>query len=112
MRRGDAWPNGNGHGDCDLRKAAIRAEGDLDVRGLLGMPDEVPVGLQISGFILRWSLTRRQAVTVLIRLTEEYCVVSRTLNPRAEVTFKLTGVIIQRDNDPSAGTVRSDTHNK
>jgi hypothetical protein len=47
--------------EIDLRKAAIRAEGDLDVRSLLGMSEEVPVGLQISGFILRWSLTRRQS---------------------------------------------------
>src|SRR5205085_7490673 len=31
--------------EVDLRKAAICAEGDLDVRGLLGMSEEVPVGL-------------------------------------------------------------------
>jgi uncharacterized OsmC-like protein len=74
--------------EIDLRKAAICAEGDLDVRGLLGMSEEVPVGLQNIRlhFDVDSDATEEQ-LAVLIRLTERYCVVSHTLNPPAAVTF-------------------------
>jgi uncharacterized OsmC-like protein len=74
--------------DIDLRKAAIRAEGDLDVRGLLGTSEHVPVGLQNIRlhFDVESDATEEQLL-VLVRLTERYCIVSRTLNPPAAVTF-------------------------
>jgi uncharacterized OsmC-like protein len=74
--------------EIDLRKAAIHAEGDLDVRGLLGMAEHVPVGLQNIRlhFDVESNATAEQ-LPVLVRLTERYCIVSRTLNPPAEVTF-------------------------
>ena len=74
--------------EIDLRKVAIRAEGDLDVRGLLGMSEDVPVGLQKIRlhFDVESDATEEQ-LPVLLRLTERYCVVSRTLNPPAAVTF-------------------------
>jgi uncharacterized OsmC-like protein len=74
--------------EIDLRKAAIRAEGDLDVRGLLSMSEQVPVGLQNIRlhFDVDSDATEEQ-LPVLVRLTERYCVVSRTLNPPASVTF-------------------------
>jgi uncharacterized OsmC-like protein len=74
--------------EIDLRKAAIRAEGDLDVRGLLGMSEHIPVGLQNVRlhFDLESNATEEQ-LPVLVRLTERYCIVSRTLNPPAAVTF-------------------------
>jgi len=74
--------------EIDLRKAAIRAEGDLDVRGLLGISEQIPVGLQNIRlhFDVESNATEEQ-LPVLVRLTERYCVVSRTLNPPAAVTF-------------------------
>jgi uncharacterized OsmC-like protein len=74
--------------DIDLRKAAIHAEGDLDVRGLLGISKQVPVGLQNIRlhFDVESNATEEQ-LPVLVRLTERFCVVSRTLNPPAAVTF-------------------------
>jgi uncharacterized OsmC-like protein len=74
--------------EIDLRKAAIRAEGDLDVRGMLGMSEEVPVGLQNIRlhFDVESDATEEQ-LPVLVHLTERYCVVSRTLNPPAAITF-------------------------
>ena len=73
--------------EIDLQKAAIRAEGDLDVRGLLGT-ENVPVGLQNIRlhFDVESDATEEQ-LPVLVRLTERYCIVSRTLNPPAAVTF-------------------------
>jgi uncharacterized OsmC-like protein len=74
--------------DIDLRKAAIRAEGDLDVRGLLGMAEHVPVGLQNIRlhFDVDSDATEEQ-LPVLVRMAERYCIVSRTLNPPAAITF-------------------------
>jgi uncharacterized OsmC-like protein len=74
--------------DIDLRNAAIRADGDLDVRGLLGVSEQVPVGLQNIRlhFDVESDATEEQ-LPVLVRLTERFCIVSRTLNPPAAITF-------------------------
>ena len=84
--------------EIQLRDAIIRAEGDLDFRGSLGMSEEVPVGLEAIRlhFDLDAEATEEQ-LAMLIRLTEQYCVVSRTLNPPASITFS-----------PSAGGRKSD----
>ena len=64
---------------------SVRAEGDLDCRGTLGVtPDgsdgEVLVGFRAIRLIfdLRGEATEDQLVT-LLRLTERYCVVYQTL---------------------------------
>ena len=64
-----------------LRNATIRAEGDLDFRGTLGVSKDVPVGFkQIRlGFDLDTDAREEQRAN-LIRLTEHYCVVYQTLN--------------------------------
>jgi uncharacterized OsmC-like protein len=64
-----------------LRDAKIRAEGDLDFRGTLGVSKDVPVGFkQIRlHFDLDTDASEEQRVN-LIRLTERYCVVYQTLN--------------------------------
>ena len=74
--------------EIDLREAEIHAEGDLDLRGLLGMAEHVPAGLQNIRlhFDVESTATDEQ-LPVLVRLTERYCVVSRTLNPPAAITF-------------------------
>jgi uncharacterized OsmC-like protein len=74
--------------DIRLRDAIVRAEGDLDFRGSLGMSEEIPVGLEAIRlhFEVDAEATEEQ-LAMLIRLTERYCVVSRTLNPPAVVTF-------------------------
>ena len=64
-----------------LRNADIRAEGDLDFRGTLGVSKDVPVGFgQIR---LRFDLdsdASEEELETLIRLTERYCVVFQTLS--------------------------------
>ena len=70
-----------------LRDATIRAEGDLDFRGTLGVSKDVPVGFkQIRlNFDLDTDASEEQIET-LIRLTERYCVVYQTLGHPAEIT--------------------------
>src|SRR6266567_4226449 len=63
-----------------LRDATVRAEGDLDFRGTLGVSKDVPVGFQQIRlhFDLDTDANEEQLAT-LLRLTERYCVVYQTL---------------------------------
>ncbi len=58
----------------------VRAEGDLDFRGTLGVDREVPVGF--SAIRLSFDLDTDadgEQLSTLLRLTERYCVVYQTL---------------------------------
>jgi uncharacterized OsmC-like protein len=63
-----------------LRDATVRAEGDLDVRGTLGVAKDAPVGFGAIrlNFELDTAASQEQVAT-LLRLTERYCVVYQTL---------------------------------
>lgn len=73
--------------DVPLRGGAIRAEGDLDFRGTLGVSKEVPVGFRAIrlGFQLDTDASAEQLAT-LMKLTERYCVVLQTLRQPPEVS--------------------------
>ena len=70
-----------------LRSGSVRAEGDLDFRGTLGVAKDAPVGFQRIRlhFELDTDATAEQLDT-LIRLTERYCVVYQTLRQSPEMT--------------------------
>jgi uncharacterized OsmC-like protein len=70
-----------------LRNATIRAEGDLDFRGTLGVSKDVPVGFKTIrlNFDLNTDATEEQIGT-LLRLTERYCVVYQTLSHSADIS--------------------------
>ncbi|MCB0175934.1 MAG: OsmC family protein [Anaerolineae bacterium] len=70
----------------EIRDGVIKAEGDLDFRGTLGVSKEAPVGFQTIRleFDLDTDATEEQLAT-LIRLTERYCVVYQTLRQPAEM---------------------------
>jgi uncharacterized OsmC-like protein len=70
----------------ELREAIVRAEGDLDFRGTLGVSKEVPVGFQ--NIRLHFELdtdASEEQLASLLRLTERYCVVYQTLSQPAEM---------------------------
>ncbi|HLW34687.1 MAG TPA: OsmC family protein [Chthoniobacterales bacterium] len=74
--------------EIPLRDATIRAEGDLDFRGTLGVSKEVPVGFQ--NIRLRFDLdtdATEEQIATLLKLTERYCVVYQTLAqpPKIEI---------------------------
>jgi uncharacterized OsmC-like protein len=63
-----------------IRGGTVRAEGDLDFRGTLGVDKEAPVGF--SGIRLTFDLDTDapdEKLETLIRLTERYCVIYQTL---------------------------------
>lgn len=70
-----------------LRDATVRAEGDLDFRGTLGVAREAPVGFQAIRlhFDLDTDATADQLAS-LMKLTERYCVVYQTLRQPAAIT--------------------------
>ena len=74
----------------DLRGGTVRAEGDLDVRGTLGMSKGVPVGFQLIRleFELDTDASVEQLAT-LRHLTERYCVVYQTLRQPPAITVSL-----------------------
>jgi uncharacterized OsmC-like protein len=74
-----------------LRHAKIRAEGDLDFRGTLGVSKDAPVGFKNIRlhFDLDTDATEEQIAT-LLRLTERYCVVYQTLAHPVEMTASVT----------------------
>ncbi len=65
----------------------VRAEGDLDFRGTLGVSKEAPVGFRSVRlmFELTTDATEEQSAT-LLRLTERYCVVLQTLRTAPSIS--------------------------
>lgn len=75
--------------NVNLRDATIRAEGDLDFRGTLGVAKEVAVGFQ--GIRLFFDLdtdASDEQIATLIRLTERYCVVLQTLRQAPDIAVQ------------------------
>jgi uncharacterized OsmC-like protein len=70
----------------EIREGVVRAEGELDFRGTLGVSREAPVGFQRirMSFDLATDATEEQLAT-LLRLTERYCVVYQTLRQPPEI---------------------------
>jgi uncharacterized OsmC-like protein len=64
----------------ELKDAVIKAEGDLDFRGTLGVSKDAPVGFKSIRlkFILDADATPEQLQSIA-KLTERYCVVYQTL---------------------------------
>lgn len=64
----------------EITNGTVRAEGELDVRGTLGLAGEVPVGFKAIRlhFDLDTDATG-EALAKLLELTERYCVVYQTL---------------------------------
>ena len=64
----------------EIKGGTIKAEGDLDFRGTLGVSKEVPVGFMAIrlSFLLNTDATDEQMQS-LSKLTERYCVVYQTL---------------------------------
>jgi uncharacterized OsmC-like protein len=72
----------------DVRGGTIRAEGDLDFRGTLGVDRDAPVGFR--EIRMRFDLDTDadpERLETLLRLTERYCVVLQTLRGATPVAL-------------------------
>jgi uncharacterized OsmC-like protein len=71
----------------ELRHAQMRAEGDLDFRGTLGVDRDAPVGFQDIRLIIKVdSDAPQEKLDQLLKLTERYCVVLQTLRAAPPIT--------------------------
>lgn len=80
--------------EVELRSGTVRAEGDLDFRGTLGVSRETPVGFQhIRLYFDLDTDAPADKIATLIRLTERYCVVYQTLrqSPEFTVVYEIMG---------------------
>ncbi|HKG02792.1 MAG TPA: OsmC family protein [Conexibacter sp.] len=76
--------------EIPIRGATVRAEGDLDFRGTLGVDKEAPVGF--SAIRLTFDLDSNaddEQLATLKKLTERYCVVYQTLASAPALTTEL-----------------------
>jgi uncharacterized OsmC-like protein len=73
----------------EIKDGVVKAEGDLDFRGTLGVSKEVPVGFRSIrlDFNLDTNATEEQ-IESLKKLTERYCVVYQTLTKGVTVETK------------------------
>jgi uncharacterized OsmC-like protein len=73
----------------ELRGGRVRAEGDLDFRGTLGVAKDAPVGFsQIRLFFELDTNAPQEQLDTLTRLTERYCVVYQTLAHPPQLTVE------------------------
>ena len=76
--------------EIPLAGATVRAEGDLDFRGTLGVDRETPVGFQNIRlfFDLEGNVSDEHRAT-LLKLTERYCVVYQTLRNSPPISVEM-----------------------
>ncbi len=77
--------------DFDVKRGSVRAEGDLDFRGTLGVAKDTPVGFrQIRLFFDLQTDEPQERIDALTTLTERYCVVFQTLAQPPLLTLAVT----------------------
>ena len=73
----------------EIREGKVRAEGDLDVRGTLGVDADAPVGFRAIRLAFEVKTDAdEKALEKLFTLTERYCVVFQTITGGVAVTVE------------------------
>ena len=73
--------------EIPLRRGEVRAEGDLDFRGTLGVDKAAPVGFKDIRLTFAVDTDAPQdKIDQLLKLTERYCVVFQTLNSKPKLS--------------------------
>ncbi len=76
--------------EIPLRQGTVRAEGDLDFRGTLGVDKTAPVGFRAIRLAFEVDTDAPQEkIDQLLKLTERYCVVFQTLNAKPDLSTTL-----------------------
>ena len=78
----------------EISEGKIKAEGDLDFRGTLGVSKEVPVGFKEIrlNFEIKSSASEEQ-LQKLFQLTERYCVVYQTIARGCKVVYLVKRIL-------------------
>ena len=76
--------------EIPLRAGTVRAQGDLDFRGTLGVDRTAPVGFKAIRLSFELDTDAPQEkLDTLLKLTERYCVVFQTLNQKPSLQASL-----------------------
>jgi uncharacterized OsmC-like protein len=74
-----------------LKGGSVKAEGDLDFRGTLGVERGAPVGFRAIRLAFALDTDEPQdRIDSLLKLTERYCVVLQTLRRPPEITASIS----------------------
>ncbi len=77
--------------EIPLRKGLVKAEGDLDFRGTLGVDKGAPVGFRSIRLSFEVDTDAPQEkLDQLLKLTERYCVVFQTINQKPQLDVVMT----------------------
>jgi uncharacterized OsmC-like protein len=77
--------------EIPLRSAKVKAEGDLDFRGTLGVAKGAAVGFKAIRLSFELDTDAPQdKIDTLLKLTERYCVIFQTINHRPEMSVEVT----------------------
>jgi len=78
----------------EIKDAVVKAEGDIDFRGTLGVSKEALVGFKTIRlyFFLDTNATQEQLAT-LLKLTERYCVVYQTINRGTAIETSIQTIV-------------------
>jgi uncharacterized OsmC-like protein len=79
--------------DIPIKSAVVSAEGDVDLRGTLGVTEGVPVGFKAIRlrFDVKTDAPQNQ-LDQLLELTDRYCVIFQTIQNSPRTTVKLNRV--------------------
>ncbi|MCJ1303859.1 hypothetical protein MMC08_006670 [Hypocenomyce scalaris] len=76
--------------EIPLRAGTVRAEGDLDFRGTMGVDKSAPVGFQAIRLTFDLDTDAEQAkLDTLLKLTERYCVVLQTVAKKPDLSCNI-----------------------
>lgn len=76
--------------DIPLKSGVVRAEGDLDFRGTLGVAKDAPVGFRdIRLFFDLDTDAPQEKIDQLVKLSERYCVIFQTLARPPKLELKV-----------------------
>jgi uncharacterized OsmC-like protein len=90
--------------DVPLESATVSAEGDVDLRGTLGVSEDVPVGFKEIRLQLDVATSvSREKREQLLQLVERYCVVFQTLSNSPKTNVRLNVVPSARALAAAAG---------
>ncbi|MEX2481699.1 MAG: OsmC family protein [Gammaproteobacteria bacterium] len=72
----------------ELTRSTVRAEGDLDFRGTLGVAKDAPVGFRDIRLVFDVAADApAETLQKIVQLTERYCVVLQTIQSKPNITL-------------------------
>jgi len=76
--------------EIPLKHGLVKAEGDLDFRGTLGVAKDAPVGFRAIRLAFELdSDAPKDKLDTLLKLTERYCVVFQTLSTKPQLSVEM-----------------------